>query len=184
MSKLNEQNPLSRRVDSHSLTCRHKRIQYWFIVLCVFVLSLVRFQNGRKKTIGTNFDIEHVCSKRKKNQQKHWNFFHDEILSIARKKTIIRIAANIKFIKIFMIRTQTDTIFIQNYNIYMYKVLQYWCNTKYTRHACAIYKCSTRISSFRKFCVKYRTETLPTMIRFPPIYFIFCIWIQVNTVAW
>lgn len=48
MSKLNEQNPLSRRVDSYSLTCRHKRIQYWFIVLCVFVLSLVRFQNGKK----------------------------------------------------------------------------------------------------------------------------------------
>lgn len=74
MSKLNEQNPLSRRVDSYSLTCRHKRIQYWFIVLCVFMLSLVRFQNG-KKTIGTNFDIEHVCSKRKKKPTETLKFF-------------------------------------------------------------------------------------------------------------
>lgn len=77
-----------------------------------------------------------------------------------------------------------QTQFLYKTTTYMYKVLQYWCNIKYTRHARAIYKCSTRISTFRKFCVKYRTETLPTMIRFPPIYFIFCIWIQVNTVAW
>lgn len=97
------------------------------------------------------------------------------------EKTILWIAANTKFIKIFMIRTQTETIFIHTYN--MHKPLHHWCNTKYTRHACAIYS-STRISSFRKLCVKYRTETLPTMIRFPPIYFIFCIWIQVNMVAW